>query len=143
MQKYCSQTRSHNAFTCGVTVTKRHTMADNHPPPKRLRCQTPCTRTLARMSFYSQKSLKTSLKCCYRCLHCSPAVLLFPVVAARPLRCVDKFLYYFAGYLPLSGRFGGDKRDDPFITSTGRIWLLAQGLREKPNLISHIDTLRE
>jgi len=56
---------------------------------------------------------------------------------------VDKFLYYFADYLPLSGRFGGDKRDVPFITSTGRIWLLAQGLREKPNLISHIDTLQE
>ena len=53
------------------------------------------------------------------------------------LRCVDKFLWYFASFLSKEAIiFSGV----PFLTSPKCIFLLARGLREKCNLISQFWT---
>ena len=130
-RKVCSQNRPNNAFPCVTPLL----VIKNIPCLTIIEFASKNTKASSSLQqctcadFFSQTNPKTKLNYCYGhdiapCFFC----LSFTAMRCRPflLRCVDKFLWYFASFL-----FQGSDHLfwGPLLTSPKCIFLLARGLR--------------
>ena len=133
-RKACSQNRPNNAFPCvtPLLVNKKHTcltiISNLQTKPQGLNF--PATAHLRGLFQFQSNESEDEVELLLRDMTSLLAFfcLSFTAMRCRPflLRCVDKFLWYFASFLPKEVIICSGV---PFLTSPKCIFLLARGLR--------------
>ena len=131
-RKACSQNRPNNAFPCvtPLLVNKKHTcltiikIASKNTKASIFLQQRTCA------DFFQSDESEDEVELLLRDMTSLLAFfcLSFTAMRCRPflLRCVDKFLWYFASFLSKEVIICSEV---PFLTSPKCIFLLARGLR--------------